>query len=235
MNKICKLGTRAALTAAFAMSIGTGVACAQDGATPPPAPDTQSDTPAPGPDAAANQPMRRQPRGEMKPMSDADFAKEAAQGGAAEVKLGQLAEEHGSSDAVKDFGKRMVNDHLKAGDNLKAAAVKSSIDLPAGLSAKDQATYDRLEKLSGTEFDQAYARDMVRDHIQDIAAFRQESNAGSDPNIKTFATHTLPMLQDHLRAAHAMAHEVGVQPRHANGARAGATSSTPVDSAPPQQ
>ena len=86
MNKICKLGTRAALTAAFAMSIGTGVACAQDGATLPPAPDTQSDTPAPGPDAAANQPMRRQPRGEMKPMSDADFAKEAAQGGAAEVK-----------------------------------------------------------------------------------------------------------------------------------------------------
>ncbi|MGC1383062.1 MAG: DUF4142 domain-containing protein, partial [Candidatus Acidiferrales bacterium] len=202
---------------------------------PPPTPNTRSDTPTPDqpPETPSNQPMRRQPRANMAPMNDADFAKEAAQGGSAEIKLGQLAQETGSSDAVKNFGKRMAKDHSKADENLKSAAAQSNIDLPTGLSAKDQSTYDRLAKLSGTEFDQAYARDMVRDHIQDIAAFREESTTGKDPSIKAFATQTLPTLQDHLRDARAMAREVGVQPRHANGARAAA--SEPGSPAPPPQ
>jgi putative membrane protein len=80
---------------------------------------------------------------------DAHFAKEAAQGGMAEVKLGQLAQEKGSNDSVKSFGKRMVDDHSKANDKLKEVASRESITLPNDLSAKDQATYDRLSKLNG--------------------------------------------------------------------------------------
>jgi putative membrane protein len=239
MTRIKNIGTRAALTAVLAFTFGTGVAIAQDSAPPPSsqpdpnmAPNAQSDTPAP-----SDQPMRHQPRGgNMTPLSDADFAKEAAQGGAAEVKLGRLAQEKGMSDSVKNFGKRMVDDHSKAGDNLKAAATQSNIDLPSGLSTKDQVTYDRLSKLSGTEFDQAYARDMVRDHVHDVAAFRQESSGGKDDNIKTFATQTLPTLQDHLKDARAMARDVGVQPRNATAARPnGAGSSSDPSSPPPQQ
>src|SRR6202047_2989081 len=73
-------------------------------------------------------------------MGDAHFAKEAAQGGMAEVKLGQLAQEKGSSDTVKGFGKRMVDDHSKAGEKLKEVASRQNIPLPSDLSAKDQAT-----------------------------------------------------------------------------------------------
>ena len=239
MRKLNKLGTCAALTAAFAISVGAGTALAQDGAPPPPvpnsAPNTSSDSMPPNqaPETTANQPMRPNGRTNMQPKSDADFAKEAAQGGEAEVKLGQLAMQNGQSDSVKNFGKKMVDDHIKAGDNLKAAATKSNIDLPAGLSPKDQATYDRLSKLNGSAFDQAYARSMVRDHVQDIAAFRQESASGTDPNIKQFATATLPTLQEHLRDARAMETAVGVQPRNAS-RRAAAAASTGNDSpAPP--
>ena len=92
-----------------------------------------------------------------RPASDAHFAKEEAQGGMAEVKLGQLAEEKGSNDTVKSFGKRMVEDHSKAGDKLKEVASRESITLPTDISAKDQATYDRLAKLNGAAFDRAYA------------------------------------------------------------------------------
>jgi putative membrane protein len=234
MHRLNKFGTFAALTAAFAFSMGAGTAFAQDGAPPPAAPNTQSDSMPPNqaPETLANQTMRHSPRAGVQPKSDADFAKEAAQGGDAEVKLGQLAMQNGTSDAVKNYGKRMVDDHIKAGDNLKAAATQSNIDLPAGLSAKDQATYDRLAKLMGPDFDKAYARDMVSDHVHDIAAFRQESTGGTDPNIKQFATQTLPTLEDHLRDARAMARDVGVQPRNANG-RAGAPPPAPVDPATP--
>jgi putative membrane protein len=218
MRRFAKFGTCAALTAAFAFSVGAGPALAQDGAPPPAAPNTQSDSTPPNqtPEAPANQPMRHTVRANAQPMTDAQFAKVAAQGGDAEVKLGQLAMQNGSSDSVKNFGKKMMDDHMKAGDHLKAAATQANIDLPTGLSPQDQATYDRLEKLTGADFDKAYARDMVRDHVHDIAAFKQESASGTQPNIKEFATRTLPTLEGHLREARAMARDVGVQPRSAN-------------------
>src|SRR6202042_763344 len=163
----------------------------------------------------------------------ADFAKEAAQGGMAEVKMGRLAQDKGTSDSVKAFGKRMVDDHSKAGDNLKAAASQSSITLPDGISPKDQARYDRLSKLSGTDFDQTYAKAMMRDHMHDIAAFRAESTNGKDANLKQFATATLPTLQSHMKDARAMATAVGVQPGEGPGRRAARQQVAPTDAAPP--
>src|ERR1700676_5377938 len=142
-------------------------------------------------------------------MGDAHFAKEAAQGGMAEVKLGQLAEEKGSSASVKSFGKRMVDDHSKAGDKLKEVASRESITLPSDLSAKDQATYYRLSKLNGAAFDRAYAKAMVKDHETDVAAFQKEANGGKNNSLKSFASETLPTLQDHLKQAKEMMKTVG--------------------------
>lgn len=142
-------------------------------------------------------------------MGDAHFAKEAAQGGMAEVKLGQLAQDKGSNDAVKSFGKRMVDDHSKAGEKLKEVASGENITLPTDISAKDQAIYDRLSKLSGSAFDRAYARDMVTDHETDVAAFQKEAHGGKNDSLKSFASETLPTLQDHLKQAKEMMKTVG--------------------------
>ena len=92
----------------------------------------------------------------------------------AEVELGQLAEQNGQSQEVKDFGKRMVTDHSKANDELKQVAEKEDVTLPTTLDAKDQATKERLEKLHGAAFDKAYMHDMVMDHKADIAEFKHE-------------------------------------------------------------
>jgi putative membrane protein len=134
-------------------------------------------------------------------MSDTDFARAAAEGGLAEVKLGELAEDKATNKAVKDLGQRMVDDHTKADDNLKAVAAKDNISIPSQMDAKDQAAYTRLSQLSGAAFDRAYARDMVRDHETDIAVFRHEANDGKDATIKSFAAQTLPTLEGHLKEA----------------------------------
>ena len=55
-------------------------------------------------------------------MADKKFAMAAAQGGIAEVKLGELAAKQGSSEKVKDFGQKMVDDHGKANEDLKSVA-----------------------------------------------------------------------------------------------------------------
>ena len=128
----------------------------------------------------------------------------------AEVKLGQLAEDKGTAEAVKDFGKRMMADHSKADDELKSAASKDNLTLPSSLDVRDQATYDRLSKLSGDAFDRAYGRAMVSDHRIDVAEFRSEASEGKDASIKAFASQTLPTLEDHLKQAREMLKSVSV-------------------------
>lgn len=132
---------------------------------------------------------------------DKSFMQKAAVGGMAEVQLGQLAEQKASSQAVKDFGKRMVTDHTQADDRLKGVADSKFVNLPNSLDAKDKALYDRLSGLSGAAFDREYMRAMVKDHRTDVAEFQKEANSGHDHDIKSFASLTLPTLQDHLRQA----------------------------------
>jgi putative membrane protein len=141
--------------------------------------------------------------GKLGSLSPADqkFVMKAAQGGMAEVQLGELAKEKGSSDAVKQFGQRMVDDHSKANDQLKQLAANKGVDLPSSLDAKDEATRTRLSKLSGDAFDRAYMKDMVADHTKDVSEFRRESQSAKDPDVKNFASQTLPTLEDHLKSA----------------------------------
>jgi putative membrane protein len=49
---------------------------------------------------------------------DARFKKDAAVGGMAEVKLGELAKEKASRQTVGNFGTRVAEDHAKANDQL---------------------------------------------------------------------------------------------------------------------
>ncbi len=125
----------------------------------------------------------------------------AAQGGLAEVQLGQLAAQKASNPDVKAFGQKMVDDHTKANDQLKDIASKNSIAVPTELSAKDKAEHERLSKLSGDAFDKAYMSHMVADHKKDVAEFKKEANSGKDDAVKNFAQQTLPTLQEHLKMA----------------------------------
>jgi putative membrane protein len=141
--------------------------------------------------------------------ADQAFAKEAAVGGMAEVELGNLAKDKASSADVKQFGDRMATDHGKANDELKQWASQKSVTLPTELDAKHKATRDRLSKLSGDAFDKAYMHEMVMDHQHDVAAFKHESTAGKDADLKAWAGKTLPTLQDHLKMAQDTASKVG--------------------------
>ncbi len=129
---------------------------------------------------------------------DAKFAAKAAQGGLTEVKTGQLAADKASNPDVKALGQQMVDDHGKANEQLKAIAQEKGMTLPTDVSGKQQAMYDKLSKLSGAEFDNAYVKAMLMDHQEDVKEFTKESSKGKDEKIKGFATQTLPIIQGHL-------------------------------------
>jgi putative membrane protein len=143
--------------------------------------------------------------------TDRQFIKKAAEGGLAEVEFGKIASEKAESSDVKQFGQRMVDDHTKANDQLKQVASEKGLTVPDKLSAKDAATKARLEKLSGKAFDRAYMRDMVTDHTKDVSEFRMESKNAKDPDVKNFASQTLPTLKDHLKEAKSIAPKTGAK------------------------
>lgn len=144
---------------------------------------------------------------------DARFARKAATGGMLEVELGKIAVQKASSEKVKQFGQRMIDDHSKAADDLKGIAAKDNITLPTELSPRQKAIVDRFASMSGTGFDRAYMRDMLRDHQTDIADFQNEANNGLNADLKSWATTTLPTLQEHLRIARDTDTALGVTSR----------------------
>ena len=133
--------------------------------------------------------------------TDREWASKAAQGGVAEVELGRLAQQKASSNEVKEFGNRMVEDHSSANDRLQAIARENGFDLPSGMGEKHKATINRLEKLSGAQFDRAYMQEMVKEHRHDIDHFQKGASQLQHPDLKAFASNTLAALQDHLNHA----------------------------------
>ena len=131
-------------------------------------------------------------------VDDKKFVKDAALGGLTEVELGKLATQKAFNEDVKKFGQNMVDDHTKANDELKQVASKENMPIPDTLDSKHQSRIDKLAKLSGEAFDKAYVKDQLKDHQEDVREFNAEAENGNDPNVKAFASSTLPTLQHHL-------------------------------------
>ena len=132
---------------------------------------------------------------------DRKFVEKAATGGMVEVQLGQLAQEKASNEQVKEFAARMAQDHAKANDELKQLATSKGANVPAAVGKSQQKDVDKLQKLSGADFDRAYMKQMVSDHKTDINDFQKEAKSGKDADLKSFATTTLPTLQEHMTLA----------------------------------
>ena len=132
---------------------------------------------------------------------DSKFLMEAAMGGLMEVELGRVAAQQGSSAAVKEFGQRMVDDHSAANTELMSLATSKGVTLPTALDEKNQEHVTKLSAMSGADFDRAYMKMMVSDHVKDVSEFEKQSTKGTDPDLKAFASKALPTLQEHLKLA----------------------------------
>ncbi|RZJ10503.1 MAG: DUF4142 domain-containing protein [Rubrivivax sp.] len=136
---------------------------------------------------------------------DRSFVMRAATGGMAEVQLGELAQRNGASSTVKQFGAQMVRDHGQANDELKRLASTKGVQLSTQLDPEHRALSERLQKLSGAEFDRAYIQAMRDAHVKDVSLFEQQAQAGRDSDLKAFAQKTLPTLRQHLQHVQGLA------------------------------
>ena len=132
-------------------------------------------------------------------MTDKLFLKNAIQGSMAEIETAKLALTKSSNDQVKQFAQKMIVDHGKLLDVSKIIATKNGVEVPSGPSKKEQANYEKLQALSGADFDKAYVKDMVKDHKSDENEFKTEAASAQMPDVKMLATRGEPMIASHLQ------------------------------------
>jgi putative membrane protein len=142
-----------------------------------------------GPDSLANQ----------QAIADQAFVRKALEGGAAEVQLGQLAQQKSQSNDVKQFGQKMVEDHTQLSEQMKPIAQQLGVKEPKGPSKKEKQLMAKLEGLSGPQFDEAYIQAMVKDHKDDLREFKDEAQTAQNQNVKQAAQQGAGVISQHLQ------------------------------------
>jgi putative membrane protein len=129
--------------------------------------------------------------------TDQFFVDDAARVNLAAIQLGELGVKKGSTPDIRSLAQTLLDEHKKLGDRLQAISTREGFPLPAEPNADQKATRDRLAGLSGPEFDQAFLDELKNAHLRAILIFREESQNGQDPQLKSLAESTLPSLQQH--------------------------------------
>ncbi|HEX2251363.1 MAG TPA: DUF4142 domain-containing protein [Gemmatimonadales bacterium] len=185
-----------AVQVANQIGVNTGVATTTPTTTPT---QTQNPPVTTGTPPVATQPGTVTTQGTTADIqADMPFIIEASSANMMEIRLGQMAQTKASSSAVKQFGQRMVTDHTNLQNQLTAAASAGGQTIPPGMGVADKQQADRIEQLSGAEFDRAYMSHMIRVHRNDVNEFQRQSQSARSAQLRTLATNSLPVLQQHL-------------------------------------
>jgi putative membrane protein len=145
------------------------------------------------------------------PAVDKAFVKKALEGNIAEIEMGKLALQKSNDDQVKQFAQRMVDDHGKMLDELKPVAEQMGVKVPEGPSKGQMKSMDKMKALSGDAFDQAYIKDMVKDHKGDDNDFKMEAQSTQNPQLKQMVMQSDQTIESHLQQIQQLAHSKGTQ------------------------
>lgn len=132
---------------------------------------------------------------------DKQFLTMAAQGDQNEIALSKLAEQKAVNPQVKAFARKMVTDHTRLTAEMKPFAEKWGVTPPTGPDAEHQAELNKLNGLSGKEFDKEYIDQMVTDHDKALDAFTNEANDTKDAKFKQTVLKGKSVVASHKNMA----------------------------------
>jgi putative membrane protein len=136
--------------------------------------------------------------------ADKSFLTMAAQSDVNEIKLSQLAETKASSPQTKAFAKKMVTDHQMLEVKMKPFADAAGLTPPTDVDSEHQAELDKLNGLSGADFDKEYMSAMAMDHHKALDAFTTEESTTKDAKFKATVKEGKEIVARHTKMADAM-------------------------------
>ena len=140
---------------------------------------------------------------------DKQFLRSAAEASLADVKLGTLATEKGSAE-VKTLGQKMVDDHTQMGTELGTVADSMGVLLPKKINKEQQAEFDKLNGLSGKDFDTEYVTYLAKTHWGDVHSYRMEASVAVDQDLQSEVIKALGMMREHLGMIGKTANDEGI-------------------------
>lgn len=133
------------------------------------------------------------------------FLRNEATGSAYELSIARLAQTRATRDDVRAYAATLVNDHEDYNGALRALAQRKGVNLPSGLTSKNQAQRDALARQQGPAFDRAFLREARRINEDDVRSFRQEASRTVDPDIRAFVSKFLTVDEGHAKGARDLA------------------------------
>jgi len=140
---------------------------------------------------------------------DTEYLQKTAQGTMAEVKMGEMAQKQAADERVKQFGKRMVDDHGKDLQNIRQLASQKHVTLPDAPDEKQTREAEKLAKLSGTDFDKEYVKYEMKDHEDDVKESGKTMKKATDPDVKNFASAEYQTVVAHKKEIDAIHSQLG--------------------------
>jgi putative membrane protein len=121
-----------------------------------------------------------------------------------EIQGGQIAQTRGATQAVKDYGARLVTDHTKSLKEAMALAKAHGVKVPKAPTPSEQWELRVVAGQSGAAFDTLYVDLETADHEQDISETHDEISDGTNAGVRAAAKKDLPMLVTHLKIARSL-------------------------------
>ncbi|MBV8892848.1 MAG: DUF4142 domain-containing protein [Acidobacteria bacterium] len=170
------------------------------------------------------------PAGQVLNNDDRLFIREITIGGRAEIDAGNLAEQKGRSQSIGGFGHRMAIDHGNLDRRMAELARVLGVALPNQPDQEHRDTRAQLGQANGAKFDVLYIRGQIIDHQKTVQLLEWEIGSGENPQLKAFATQSLPLVMQHLEMANAILTQLtGAAPI---GGRTQITETNPASSPP---
>lgn len=142
--------------------------------------------------------------------ADAKFIREAAADNMLEKQLGELAQSKATNPAVKQYGQQLVSDHTIMENQWIALASRNGMTLKPGMGPRHRKKVDRLEKLSGRDFDRAYMTMSIQNQQDYVEYFSKEGRATHSAQVRDLAANDLRSFELHLNQAKQVGGQVGV-------------------------
>ncbi|OWP62822.1 hypothetical protein CDA63_12275 [Hymenobacter amundsenii] len=128
---------------------------------------------------------------------DSEFVVAAASSNMLEIALGQLAQQKGLVTEVKEWGKKMEQDHGMAEQQLREIAFRDQITLPGMMSKDGRDMYDDVDDRKYLGFDKKYLRTLKDLHEQDLKRYAEAATKLRNPDLQRYATQMLLQLREH--------------------------------------
>jgi putative membrane protein len=132
---------------------------------------------------------------------DKKFLAKVSQADVDEVKLSELAQQKATNPAVKAYANKMVKEHKIMAANFRPFAESWGVTPPADLDEDGQKAWNKLNGLSGSDFDKEYIDQMLSDHAKVYDEYKDEAKDTQDKKFQAAVLKNKTMVAAHKNMA----------------------------------